>query len=93
VKLLTVFPDPIIGEGMQRITLTVDDDVLHKVRQYAGEHNTTLEALLAQHLALLAGRTGRRLTLREQIYADHAPPRAVADALRAEAAAGNRKGR
>lgn len=71
---------------MKNIILTIDDNVLRKARQYADEHGTTLEALIAEHLALLADRAGRRLTLREQTYVGYRPPEEVIEALRAEAA-------
>lgn len=66
---------------MNDITLSIDGDVLTKARQFADEHGTTLEALIAEHLAVLADRAGRRLTLREQTYVDHKPSEEVVDAL------------
>jgi hypothetical protein len=68
---------------MPEITLMLDDELLRKARQFADEHGTTLEALLAEHLSVLADRAGRRLTLREQIYVDASPPEEVIEALRA----------
>ena len=59
---------------MKDINLTIDDDVLRKARQYADERDTTLEALIVEHLGVLADRAGRRLTLREQTYVDYRPP-------------------
>jgi hypothetical protein len=56
---------------MTHFTLTVDEQVLRRVRQFADEHGTTLEALLSEHMSILADRAGRRLTVREQIYVDH----------------------
>ncbi len=76
---------------MNAIIVSVDEAVLSKARRYADEHVTTLEALIAEHLAVLADRAGRRLTLREQIYVDHRPSEEVVDALRAEAAANSQK--
>lgn len=58
---------------MKHIALNIDEDVLRNAREYADEHGTTLEALLTEHLSLLADRAGRRLTLREQTYVDHRP--------------------
>jgi hypothetical protein len=69
---------------MTTITLDIDEDLLAKARQYADELGTTLEALIAEHLAVLADRAGRRLTAREQIYADHAPSEEVKAWLRAD---------
>jgi Family of unknown function (DUF6364) len=66
------------------ITLEIDENLLAKARQYADEHETTLEALIAEHLALLADRAGRRLTAREQIYVDCAPSEEVKAWLRAD---------
>jgi hypothetical protein len=60
---------------MSSLEVTVDEALLHKARQYADEHGTTVEALLAKHLSVLADRAGRRLTVREQTYVDYRPPR------------------
>jgi hypothetical protein len=69
--------------AMKNITLDIDKDLLAKARQYADEHETTLEALIAEHLAVLADRAGRRLTVREQTYVDCAPSEEVKEQLRA----------
>jgi hypothetical protein len=58
---------------MTTIALDTDEVLLAKARQYADELGTTLEGLIAEHLAFLADRAGRRLTAREQIYVDCAP--------------------
>jgi len=68
----------------QDITLSIDEELLRKALQYADERETTLEALLAEHLAVLADRAARRLTVREQTYVDCRPPEEVIEALRAE---------
>jgi hypothetical protein len=69
---------------MERVVLEADEDVIRKARQYATEHGAVLEALLAEYVTVLADRAGRRLTLREQTYADHRPPEEVIETLRAE---------
>jgi hypothetical protein len=79
------------ARAMERVILQADEDVIRKARQYATEHGAALEALLAEYLAVLADRAGRRLTLREQTYVDHRPSEEVVDALRAEAAANSQK--
>jgi hypothetical protein len=66
------------------LTLSVDEELLRKALQYANGRETTLEALIAEHLAVLADRAGRRLTVREQTYVDCAPSEEVKAALRAE---------
>jgi hypothetical protein len=68
---------------MTTINLDIDEGLLGKARQYAEEHNTTLEALIGEHLAVLADRAGRRLTLREQTYVDCPPSEEVKEQLRA----------
>jgi hypothetical protein len=67
---------------MQVITLSIDEELLRKARQFAAERETTLEALIIEHLAILADRAGRRLTAREQIYVDCQPSEEVKQALR-----------
>jgi hypothetical protein len=69
---------------MSSLEIVVDEALIRKARQYAEEHGTTLEALLAEHLAGLADRAGRRLTLREQTYLDYRPSEEAAETLRAE---------
>ena len=75
---------------MKDVTLTVDEDLLRKARQYADERETTLEALIVEHLAVLADRAGRRLTAREQTYVDYRPPEEVIEAMRAEGLPGKK---
>jgi hypothetical protein len=60
---------------MKELIVTIDEGLLRKALQYADERETTLEALIIEHLAVLADRAGRRLTLREQTYVDYRPPR------------------
>ena len=69
---------------MKNITLAIAEDVLREVRKYAAERETTLEALIAEHLAVLADRAGRRLTVREQTYVGYKPSKEVIEQLRAE---------
>ncbi len=76
---------------MKKIELTVDEELLRKACQYADEHDTTLEALLAEHMAVLADRAGRRLTVREQTYVDYRPPEDAIEMLRAEGLPKKRK--
>jgi hypothetical protein len=78
---------------MKKINLIIDEDVLRKARQYADEHGTTVEALIAAHMAVLADRAGRRLTLREQTYVDCRPSEEVIEALQAEGFGSKRKAR
>jgi hypothetical protein len=70
---------------MLSIEVKVDEDLLGGARQCVDEQGTTLEALLAEHVALLADRAGRRLSLREQTYAGYRPPEEVVEALRTKA--------
>jgi uncharacterized protein (DUF4415 family) len=77
---------------MNLIELNVDEAVLRQARQYADEHQTTLERLLAEYVAVLAGRAGRRLTVREQTYVDYRTPEEVVEALQAEGPGSERKG-
>jgi hypothetical protein len=69
---------------VKSIVLALDDSLLRKAHQYADEHDTTLETLLAEHVALLADRAGRQLTVREQTYVDNRPPDEVVQRLRTE---------
>ena len=75
----------------QMIKLSIDDDLLRKALQFADERETTLEALIDEHLAVLADRAGRRLTAREQIYVDCPPSEEVKRALREDFARERRR--
>ena len=44
---------------MKNVTLAIDDDVLDRARTYAARNGTTLNALVRQHLELLAADEGR----------------------------------
>ena len=51
---------------MKNITLTVDDNVLGEVRRYAARHNTSVNALVREHLARIASNENRaRAAMRE----------------------------
>ena len=51
---------------MNAITGSLDENVLCKACQFADEHGTTLEALRARHLPLLAERAIAGADLRRQ---------------------------
>jgi hypothetical protein len=78
---------------MTHISLKIDEEVLSKARQYADEREVTLEALIVEHLHILADRAGRRLTVREQTYVDCPPSEEVKQALREDFARGQRRAR
>ena len=44
---------------MKNITLAIDEDVLDRVRVVAAQRRTTVNALVREHLADLAGDTDR----------------------------------
>lgn len=51
---------------MKNITLTVDENVLGEVRRYAARHNTSVNALVRDHLARIANNENRaRAAMRE----------------------------
>jgi hypothetical protein len=52
---------------MKNITLAIDDDVLDKVRVVAAEKKTTVNALVREFLADLAGRDERLAEARKQL--------------------------
>lgn len=51
---------------MKNITLAVDESVLGEVRRYAARHNTSVNALVREHLAKIADNENRaRSAMRE----------------------------
>lgn len=52
---------------MKNITLAVDADVLDKVRAYAAEHKTTVNAIVRQHLEKIANENDRRAEARRHL--------------------------
>lgn len=51
---------------MKNITLAVDEDVLNAVRRYAASHNTSVNALVRDHLVRIAASEDRaRSAIRE----------------------------
>jgi len=52
---------------MRNITLAIDDDVLDKVRIVAAERKTTVNALVREFLAEIAGRDERREKARREL--------------------------
>ena len=53
--------------SMKNITLSVDDDVLTKVRRYAAEHDATVNGLVRDYLTRLARHDDRAATARRRI--------------------------
>ena len=66
---------------MAKIEISIDDELLRRAEKFAAANDTTVEALVVDHLTGLAG---RRRTVREQIYRDCEPHPEVAARLRAE---------
>lgn len=52
---------------MRNITLAVDDEVLEKVRAYAVEQKTTVNAIVRRHLEKIAGENDKRAEARKQL--------------------------
>src|SRR5271165_3503784 len=52
---------------MKNITLAVDEEVLNKVRAYAVEHKTTVNAIVRRHLEKIAGENDMRAEARRQL--------------------------
>lgn len=54
---------------MKNITLSVDDDVLAAARRYAAERDTTVNAMVREHLTRIAEQTDRASQARRRIRA------------------------
>ena len=52
---------------MKNITLAIDEDVLDKVRAYAAEQKTTVNAIVRRHLEKLAFENDRRAEARREL--------------------------
>lgn len=52
---------------MANITLSVDDNVLQEVRQIAARKNTSVNALVRDHLTRLADQEGRQAAARKRL--------------------------
>lgn len=52
---------------MKNITLSIDDAVLAEVRRYAAEHNTTVNAMVREHLTRIAEHADRAARARQNI--------------------------
>lgn len=52
---------------MKNITLSVDETVLSSVRRYAAEHNSSVNALVREHLNQIAQREDRARKARMRI--------------------------
>jgi hypothetical protein len=52
---------------MKNITLAIDDDVLDKVRAYAVERKTTVNAIVRRHLEKIAGENDMQAEARRQL--------------------------
>jgi hypothetical protein len=52
---------------MKNITLSIDEKVLAEVRRYAVEHNTTVNAMVREHLTRIADHADRASRARERI--------------------------
>ena len=52
---------------MKNITLSVDDEILQRVRRYAVEHGSTVNALVRDFLTEIAQREDRARRARERI--------------------------
>jgi plasmid stability protein len=52
---------------MKNITLAIDDEILNKVRVYAAEHKTTVNAIVRNHLEKLVGENDKRSEARRNL--------------------------
>ena len=52
---------------MKNITLAIDDEILDKVRIIAAQKRTTVDALIRNYLAEVAGRAERQAEARKQL--------------------------
>ena len=52
---------------MRNLTLAIDDDILLEARKFALERNTTVNQLVRDYLASIAGQRSRREEARERI--------------------------
>jgi hypothetical protein len=52
---------------MKNITLSVDEEVLAAVRRYSAEHDTSVNTLVREYLANLAGHADRALRARARL--------------------------
>ena len=52
---------------MKNITLAIDDQVLDGVRQYAARRNTTVNALVREHLTRIANEDDRAAKARQRL--------------------------
>lgn len=52
---------------MRNITLSVDEEVLAAVRRYTAEHNSSVNALVREYLANLAGHQDRARRARARL--------------------------
>ncbi len=52
---------------MKNVTLSVEDDVLSKVRKYAAERDTSVNALVREFLTAIAEREDRAKKARQRI--------------------------
>jgi hypothetical protein len=56
-----------VEASVKNITLAIDEGVLEKVRAYAAEQKTTVNAIVRQHLEKIAGENDKRAEARRQL--------------------------